>query len=96
MYSLNPRTIIPYYDAERMRKEREIDAMNRSAWLNGLYAAKAMSQVFAKGRYPEKPLEIFNHQEPVEENDERMHPDVARMLAWTVAYNVQSKQESTS
>ena len=65
-----------FIQAYNKRHKRELEEQNFSAWLNGLYCKNAfnvvLSNAFAKqgspqAEYPDKPMEIFQHEKTEKE-----------------------------
>jgi len=87
-YSLTPKILnrrIPYYAEMARRKKQEKD---EDAWLSNAYTKMAISTI-GKGRYPEKPLDIYGVRKIIEdENDEAEVPTDADLFsAWAMAFN---------
>lgn len=58
-WTLNPKKLEPFYEAERIKQEEKYKFENHSTWLNGVYMTKAISACFSKNtNYPEKPIDL--------------------------------------
>lgn len=57
---MNPAKLKPFFEADKIRFKNKMSDMETSAYVNGIYVAKAVGACLSKGsKYPEKPLGIF-------------------------------------
>lgn len=60
-WHLNPTKIKPFFEADKIRFKNKMSDMETSAYVNGIYVAKAIGACLSKnGKYPEKILGIFD------------------------------------
>lgn len=76
-----PKVFHKYHEEYRKKKQEEVDMINYSAWLNGLYISHAIGASFSKnGKYLNKPLG-FSSEDEIQEND------AIQFGAWASAFN---------
>lgn len=69
-WHLNPRTLQPFIMAYEQKQKDDMERLDYSAWLNGLYVMRAVGAAFSdKVKYFEKPLSNQEQPEP-KSNDE--------------------------
>lgn len=79
-WTLNPRKLEPFYEAEKIKQEENYKQINYTAWLNGIYVAEAISTCFTKNKkYPESPHEA--------KKEEENWTHAERFGAWATAFN---------
>lgn len=83
-WSLTPRKLQPYIDAFQEKEKRELEQLNFSAWLNGIYMGYCLTAAFGEhAEYPEKPLEIFK---PISE-EEKIKREEQILSAFAATFN---------
>lgn len=56
-WKINPKILKMYQDAKTEEVEMRSKVTDYTAWLNGVYVAKAIASCFSKGaKYPDKPF----------------------------------------
>lgn len=79
-WTLNPKKLQPFFEAEKIKQEQKYKDINYTAWLNGMYVASAISACFSKNtKYPEKPYEA--------KREEENWTHAERFGAWAIAFN---------
>ena len=79
-WTLNPKKLQPFFEAEKIKQEQKYKDINYTAWLNGMYVASAISACFSKNtKYPEKPYEA--------KKEEENWTHAERFGAWAIAFN---------
>ena len=60
-WHLNPTKLKPFFEADKIKLKNRMSEIETSAYVNGIYVARAVGACFSKGsKYPEKPLGIFD------------------------------------
>ena len=94
-YNSTPRRIarrVPYFIQMRDQAEREKEELvNVTSWLNGLYVMRAIGSTFGKKKYPEEPVNIFDHPD-IEGVEEVINP-ADGFRAWAIVYNDQRRRQ---
>lgn len=66
--------LLSYVKAKELNKEYEINTINFTGWINGLYTYKAIASsspyIKHRSKYPKKPIELNNKENDEDENYE--------------------------
>ncbi|WP_329379576.1 hypothetical protein [Anaerofustis butyriciformans] len=72
-WKLTPKEVTFFVKAYEIKKKNEIEKINFSSWINGIYISHAIASVLGdNNKYPGKPFELFNEnkEEEVKNNEE--------------------------
>lgn len=88
---LNPFLLQPFISAYSIKRKRELDFSNTTAWLTGIYFLHAMNAAFGKGvHYEEKPIDLHLQDEPSGTQQaprEKINYDAERFAAFANQFN---------
>lgn len=89
-WTLNPRKLTPFVEAYKQKQEyaaREFrEKANFSAWLQGVYIARAIAVNFAKNAsYFDQPIMLSNS----ENSEEDVNGDAVKFECWAKTFNQQ-------
>ena len=70
-WQLTPKKMEPFLKAYESRQKEQLEFINIAGWVNGMYAGYSLGAAFGENvQYPEKPVQIFQSEEDVQENTE--------------------------
>lgn len=70
-WQLTPKKLEPFLKAYESRQKEQLEFINIAGWVNGMYAGYSLGTAFGENvQYPEKPVQIFQSEEDVQENTE--------------------------
>lgn len=88
---MTPKILNVYQKEYERKKQEEVDMMDYSAWLHGLYVKSAISVFISKqNQYPENPL----HKEDITDEQKNISLDKQAALDfenWAMSFNLSRK-----
>lgn len=67
-WQLTPKKMEPFLKAYESRQKEQLEFINIAGWVNGMYAGYSLGAAFGENvQYPEKPVQIFQSEEDVQE-----------------------------
>ena len=90
-WRLTPKKLEPFLKAYESRQKEQLEFINIAGWVNGMYAGCSLSAAFGENaQYPEKPVQIFQSEEDVQENTER---EAEYFSAYAAMFNKQFEEK---
>lgn len=95
-WHLTPKRLQPFIEAYKRQREHEADAFrakaNFSAWLQGIYFAKAISVCFSKNdRYYDRPVDLNASSD---DTDDENNIDRIKFELWANEFNKNFREKS--